>query len=416
MKSFNVSLLFVLFISLFGLIMGSLVTAFPPIPYIVHGNVYSDGTLVPKGAEITAIDSDSTLCGTAIMPADGEYWIYINGDDSETTEEEGANEGDVIKFMYDGKYAIETIVWKSGKFNYSFNLNFNSNTCSDCDNDGYDQAIDCKDENPQIHPGAPELCNNIDDDCDGSIDEELTRVCGSSVGECKQGTQTCSSGVWSACTGEIAPKTEECNNVDDDCDGVIDEGCSTGGGNSNGGTGGSTNGGTTSNTTNNSDENTNTQENQNNASETQSDNSSNAVNESNNEITEPEPCKEAWSCSGWTSCIEGLQTRTCIDSNNCGTEKNKPGEELICGCRPQWFCKPWSKCINGTQERFCLDAQECNNNTALDQKTQTRNCSILTQDLGPAVTGNTVWKEEWTVGIIFGVISILAFVFFKWLK
>ncbi|MCC7011631.1 MAG: calcium-binding protein [Planctomycetes bacterium] len=39
-------------------------------------------------------------------------------------------------------------------------------------------ASDCDDANAAIHPGAPELCNNVDDDCDGAIDEDfLTAYC-----------------------------------------------------------------------------------------------------------------------------------------------------------------------------------------------------------------------------------------------
>jgi hypothetical protein len=69
----------------------------------------------------------------------------------------------------------------------------------------------------------PEECNNIDDDCDGKIDEDITRSCGSSVGACKPGTQACTAGEWGACTGASGPTDEKCNNVDDDCDGTIDE-------------------------------------------------------------------------------------------------------------------------------------------------------------------------------------------------
>jgi hypothetical protein len=68
-----------------------------------------------------------------------------------------------------------------------------------------------------------EECNNIDDDCDGTIDEGLTRACGSSVGTCKEGTQTCNAGAWSDCAGAIVASPEKCNNVDDDCDGKVDE-------------------------------------------------------------------------------------------------------------------------------------------------------------------------------------------------
>ena len=48
---------------------------------------------------------------------------------------------------------------------------------ADSDGDGYGEACDCKDANPYVHPGATELCNGVDDNCDGLIDEGFEGEC-----------------------------------------------------------------------------------------------------------------------------------------------------------------------------------------------------------------------------------------------
>ncbi len=78
---------------------------------------------------------------------------------------------------------------------------------------------------------SPELCDipGVDDNCDGAVDEGCactgteSRPCGLSVGACMEGRQECSGGVWSECTGGINPIDELCNGLDDNCDGVVDE-------------------------------------------------------------------------------------------------------------------------------------------------------------------------------------------------
>jgi len=80
--------------------------------------------------------------------------------------------------------------------------------------------------------GSPEVCNNIDDNCNGLVDEGNPgggASCGtSSVGACRLGTMVCAAGTFS-CVGAIGPSSEVCNNVDDDCNGTVDDGNPGGG-------------------------------------------------------------------------------------------------------------------------------------------------------------------------------------------
>ncbi|MEZ4253580.1 MAG: MopE-related protein [Polyangiales bacterium] len=76
-----------------------------------------------------------------------------------------------------------------------------------------------------------EVCGNgLDEDCDGTADDgcvcdEDRRFCGTDEGVCMRGIQICTSdGAWTACMDAVEPTPETCNDLDDDCDGRVDEG------------------------------------------------------------------------------------------------------------------------------------------------------------------------------------------------
>ncbi len=84
-------------------------------------------------------------------------------------------------------------------------------------------------------------------------------------------------------------------------------------------------------------------------------------------------CFESWSCTTWSDCADGAQTRLCTDLNSCGTTTVKPAERQSCtklSCVEDWQCGEWSACTNGSQTRTCTDASACGTTTerpALEQ-------------------------------------------------
>jgi len=65
-----------------------------------------------------------------------------------------------------------------------------------------------------------DLCCMI---CSPACQEGATRSCGNDTGACEFGDQTCSNNVWSECINQLLATIEVCNTIDDDCNGVVDD-------------------------------------------------------------------------------------------------------------------------------------------------------------------------------------------------
>ena len=84
-------------------------------------------------------------------------------------------------------------------------------------------AGDCNDSSAAANPDADELCNGQDDNCSGEIDEGLgTSTCG--VGPCEHSVDNCLEGQPQGCDPLEGADNEICNGLDDDCNGEIDDG------------------------------------------------------------------------------------------------------------------------------------------------------------------------------------------------
>ena len=96
--------------------------------------------------------------------------------------------------------------------------------------------IGCTDGDTRCAPStdaSDEICDGLDNDCDGRVDEDglgglLAEPCyegpegTDGVGICASGVRLCVDGAFDACTGAVTPLEEICDGLDNDCDGTVD--------------------------------------------------------------------------------------------------------------------------------------------------------------------------------------------------
>jgi len=235
------------------------------MPCSFYGTVSVNGNL-SESTDVTAyVEGTINLTGTGRSgPPSGNYTIDADAD--------GTN----IFFKIKKLFVNEAAVNCTGGSSTEFNL-----TANDTDNDGYN-VDDCNETNASINPGATEICDGIDNDCnaatpDGSGESWFNQVTNCGTGFCaRTGNFVCQSGVKTDTCVVGAPVTEICgNDIDEDCDGA-DRACSGGGG------GGG-------------------------------------------------KCKSEWNCTSWSECDNSIQTRACsLQYPTCDPIEAKPAESQSC--------------------------------------------------------------------------------------
>ncbi len=224
-----------------------LVTNHPPVLEPVADVAATEGEKVVLSPKASDIDGDAVII-TYAGNMSGSEWQTKIGDAGEYKTIVTASDG-----LLESSQAVKITVLVN----------------NDVDGDGFEKDADCNDSDPSVNPGADEQCNDADDDCDGQADDDLfnetkcgfkgvqslacsagkwlpvgecenpgecmtgeneSRACiAAGIGVCAAGSQlrACSEdfewGSWEECKSAVAPESESCNGLDDDCDGKADE-------------------------------------------------------------------------------------------------------------------------------------------------------------------------------------------------
>jgi hypothetical protein len=195
----------------------------------VDGDGYGDAAVIdtecnqPSGYVSDDTDCDDTVATT--YPGADEYCNGVDDDCDGTIDEDDA---------------VDVTTWYADTDSDGFGDAATSDI--DCDQpSGYvTDDTDCDDTVATTYPGADEYCNGVDDDCDGTVDEDTALDAvdwyadtdGDGYGDAAVIDTECNQpsgyvGDDTDCDDTVAttyPGADEyCNGVDDDCDGTVDE-------------------------------------------------------------------------------------------------------------------------------------------------------------------------------------------------
>ena len=187
-----------------------------------YSNTASDTSLTLDSTNVTGSDFDLTTWSADGDCSNDAFWpmygsVLINAGDTTLSDPDGSR-SDIG--AYGGPSADAALFY-------------------DVDGDGYILMYDCDDASAAVHPAATEVCDGLDNDCDGTVDGATATDAvtyyrdfdGDGYGNASSTSRGCSapSGYVLDTTdcndanAAINPAASEiCNSVDDNCDGVID--------------------------------------------------------------------------------------------------------------------------------------------------------------------------------------------------